>query len=217
MLLISTNLSIALISIRFTSHWLVKEPVTQNPFKLVYQVIKYAIKNKYPRRRSAFTYCEDDLPSRIDFGKSKYGGPFTIEQVEDVKTFLRILSIIMAGGAFCGGIISVYGLNAQIMKVLTDTHHICFTEETYLEIVFYSGAMLIAIHEVILYPLFQKYSPYFNSNCKIGIGVFFQILRLVVLMIIEFSARRSFMIIYGRNTTLKCMLSYDSQSALSST
>ena len=77
--------------------------------------------------------------------------------------------------------------------------------------------MLIAIHEVILYPLFQKYSPYFNSNCKIGIGVFFQILRLVVLMIIEFSARRSFMITYGRNTTLKCMLSDDSQSALSST
>ena len=54
---------------------LLKEPVTQNPFQLVYKVIRYAINNKHPICRSAFTYCEDELPSRIDFGKSKYGGP----------------------------------------------------------------------------------------------------------------------------------------------
>ena len=57
----------------------------------MYQVLKYAIKTKQPQHRSAFSYCEDDLPSRIDFGKSKYGGPFTTEQVEDVKTFLRLI------------------------------------------------------------------------------------------------------------------------------
>ena len=75
------------------SHWLVKEPVTNNPLKLIYQVLKYAVKNKYPRLRSAFTYCEDKPYSRIDLGKNKYGGPFTIEQVEDVKTFFRILAV----------------------------------------------------------------------------------------------------------------------------
>ena len=75
------------------SHWLVKEPVTSNPLKLMYQVLKYAVKNKYPRLRSAFTYWEDKPYSRIDLGKNKYGGPFTIEQVEDVKTFFRILVV----------------------------------------------------------------------------------------------------------------------------
>ena len=75
------------------SHWLVKEPVTNNPLKLIYQVLKYAVKNKYPRLRSAFTYWEDRPYSRIDLGKNKYGGPFTIEQVEDVKTFFRILAV----------------------------------------------------------------------------------------------------------------------------
>ena len=74
-----------------------KEPVTQNPFKLVYSVIRYAIKRKHPECRSAFTYCEDEPPSRIDFGKSKYGGPFTTEQVEDVKTFLRVIFVICIG------------------------------------------------------------------------------------------------------------------------
>ena len=80
-------LSIALILNSFCSHWLIKEPIGQNPFKLVYKVIKYAIRTKCPRCRSAFTYCEDNLPSRVNFGKRKYGGPFTIEQVEDVKHF----------------------------------------------------------------------------------------------------------------------------------
>ena len=75
------------------SHWLVKEPVTSNPLKLIYQVLKYAVKNKYPQLRSAFTYWEDKPYSRIDLGKNKYGGLFTIEQVEDVKTFFRILTV----------------------------------------------------------------------------------------------------------------------------
>ena len=90
-------LSVALSSMLMFNHWLVKEPVTQNPFKLVYSVIRYAIKHKHPECRSAFTYCEDEPPSRIDFGKSKYGGPFTTEQVEDVKTFLRLIHIIFVG------------------------------------------------------------------------------------------------------------------------
>ena len=82
-------MSMALGSMLMFNHWLVKEPVTQNPFRLVYSVVRYAIKHKHPeQRRSAFTFCEDERPSRIDFGKIKFGGPFTTEQVEDVKTFL---------------------------------------------------------------------------------------------------------------------------------
>ena len=56
-----------------------------------YSVVRYAIKHKHPECRSTFTYCEDEPPSRMDFGKSKYGGPCTTEQVEDVKTFLRLI------------------------------------------------------------------------------------------------------------------------------
>ena len=57
----------------------------------MYGVMKYAVKNKHPRLRSAFTFCEDEKLSRIDFGKRKYGGPFTTERVEDVKTLFRII------------------------------------------------------------------------------------------------------------------------------
>ena len=90
---ISVCLTIALIMSFLLNGIFIKEPVVQNPYKLVYRVIKYALQNKHPQRRSAFTFCENELPSRMDFGKSKYGGPFTTEQVEDVKTFLRFHSL----------------------------------------------------------------------------------------------------------------------------
>ena len=68
---------------------------SRNPYKLVYKVIKFAAHHKTLIRRSAFTYCEDELPSRMDLGKEIYGGPFTTEQVEDVKAFLGILQVLL--------------------------------------------------------------------------------------------------------------------------
>ncbi len=69
---------------------------SENPIKLVYKVLAYSYQHKYPERRSAFTYWENDIPSRIDLGKDKYGGPFTYEQVEDVKTFFRLLLLMIS-------------------------------------------------------------------------------------------------------------------------
>ena len=66
-----------------------------NPFKNIYKILKYSWKHKVPERRSAFTYWEEDIPRRIDLGKNKYGGPFTNEEVEDTKTFLRILPLLL--------------------------------------------------------------------------------------------------------------------------
>ena len=55
-------------------------------------LVKFAKDHSNPIRRSAFTYCENELPSRLDLGKEKYGGPFTTEQVENVKAFLGIVA-----------------------------------------------------------------------------------------------------------------------------
>ena len=71
--------------------WLIKEPKSPQSLKIIYQVLKFAKKHKAPVNRSALTYWEEDIPSRINLEKSKYGGPFTTEQVEDVKTILRML------------------------------------------------------------------------------------------------------------------------------
>ena len=50
--------------------WLIVEPSTSNPFKLVAGVLKYAWTHKYPEFRSAFTYHDHMRPSRIDYAKA---------------------------------------------------------------------------------------------------------------------------------------------------
>ena len=61
-----------------------------NTIKTIFKILQYTWMHKYPERRSAFTYWENKEPSRIDFDKQKYGGPFTNEEVEDMKTFFRL-------------------------------------------------------------------------------------------------------------------------------
>ena len=85
-----------------------------NPLKLVRKVISYAVKNKYPRHRSAFTYCENTIPSRIDLAMSKYGGPFAEEEVNDVKTFGKLLLTLPA---FAFGCVMYYGIIIIISSI----------------------------------------------------------------------------------------------------
>ena len=100
----------AILSFCCFKHHLVIEPAQHNnPVKLIWRVIKYAWKHKQPVRRSAFTFGESP-PSRLDLAKERYGGPFTTVQVEDVKSFLYILSILL-------GILG-YGLIDTKSKIL---------------------------------------------------------------------------------------------------
>ena len=78
-------LFVLLLSSYWKRHWFNSEPGHQNPYKIVLKVLNFARKNKYPLQRSAFTYCDDERPSRLDYAKERFGGPFTTEQVEDVK------------------------------------------------------------------------------------------------------------------------------------
>ena len=76
-----------------SNNWLIIEPKSPQSLRPFYQVVKFAAKHNAPLNCSALTYWEEDVPSRMDLGKSRYGGPFTTEQVEDVKTILRLLTI----------------------------------------------------------------------------------------------------------------------------
>ena len=92
-----------------------------HPLKLIYNVLKYAWNHKCPERRSAFTYWEEDIPPRIDLGKSKYGGPFTTEEVEDTKTFFSILLLLLS---LFGFHLSGHGYSTldQIMREQCPSH-----------------------------------------------------------------------------------------------
>ena len=78
--------------------WFSAELRQQNPFKTIIRVLLFARKHKYPIQRSAFTYSSNRRYSRLDFAKEIFGGPFTTEQVEDTKSFFKILAVLLALG-----------------------------------------------------------------------------------------------------------------------
>lgn len=91
-------LSVLYCLVRCKQHWFLIEPGQVNPYKLVYQVTDFAHRHRTPLNRSAFTYCEDEWPTRLDLGKQKYGGTYMTGEVEDVKTFYGMLKVLLALG-----------------------------------------------------------------------------------------------------------------------
>ena len=86
---------------RCKQQWFHNEPVSRhNPYKVVFQVINFVRKHKPLMQYSASTIngSADHRLSRFDYAKQCYGGPFTTEQVEDVKSFLKIVLVLLSLG-----------------------------------------------------------------------------------------------------------------------
>ena len=84
----------------FTDKWLFKAKRRENPLRLIFGVLSFAatVKRQPPRYRRSFRYGEGRLP-RIELAKMEFDGKYSSEEVEDVKTFVRLLSIIICLGA----------------------------------------------------------------------------------------------------------------------
>ena len=107
--------------------WLIidSEPKSPQSLKIIYRVLKFAAKHKAHLNRSALTDWEEDIPSRIDLGKSKYGGPFTTEQVEDVKTIVHLLVVSLPIFIVCMSLtFRINGLSLNISEMDSFTSEI---------------------------------------------------------------------------------------------
>ena len=143
-----------------------------NPYKIVFKVLKYSIQNNHNRRqRSAFTYWGKE-PSRIDLAKERYGGSFTHEQVENVKTFLRILAVMIALLPLFISSASFPNMVSSMSKQFKDSnngqqidirHFLLFSSYN----VF---LVLIPLFELVILPLFPKLE-YFLINPLRGLGL----------------------------------------------
>lgn len=107
-------------------------PVGYSPIVPIAKVLKFAAKNKHAIRRSAMTYWEDEVPSRLDLAKDKYGGPFTTEQVEDTKTFFQLCVLLLCGYGYSiiqdpGSLQESFDYVPPVLNVLLTEHSANFT------------------------------------------------------------------------------------------
>ena len=143
-----------------------------NVYTIVCQVLKFSVGAKHSlRQRSAFTYWGKE-PSRIDLAKERYGGSFTHEDVETVKTFLRILAILAALSPFL--IASnpfINGISSFVSQFSNGNDDLDGNASF---VVWFIGdniiLLLVPLFELVILPLFPKLE-YFLMNPLRGLGL----------------------------------------------
>ena len=157
--IITTILVILLMVGKWKRHWFYKEPVRDNPYITVYKVLDFARKHKYPLQRSAFTYCDNYIPSRLDFAKERYGGPFSTEQVESVKTLARILIILFSIGSLFHSKVPASYFVFPLFSLHALHYHkyigndFCAGDHAW-QVIIGSGSLMNMLSEFILFPLY---------------------------------------------------------------
>ena len=164
------SLSVVLITDCLFHKWLDVHFKRNNPFKTIFQVLNYAHKTKYPEHRSALTYFDEEEPSRLDYGKHKFGGPFTEEEVEDVKTVLRLMPLFISPfGAFVAFNLIVSTDHFEVHLISTTAQNFECVDNLQIIIYYSIAVLLIPVYQFIVYPLLHKHIP--SLLKRIGAGL----------------------------------------------
>ena len=179
-----------------------------NPYKIVFKVLKFSLKTSDTRRqhRSAFTYWGEE-PSRMDLAKERYGGCFTHEEVENVKTFLRIAVVLVT---FSPLILSFFflfrlpnftaqfkdGSNGNASDAVWDLSNVV------------PLFVLVPLFELVILPLFPKLE-YFMINPLRGLGLAYIliILSVVSVFLIDLIGR---LVADNNNSIVPCFFMWES-------
>ena len=162
-------LSVAVSLNTYFSNRFPTDRIKGNPYSTIFNVLSYAVRHKSPKQRSAFTYSEQRQPKRIDYAKHKYGGPFSLEAVEDVKTFLRILTILCALFGFYIAYPSVRDFMPTIMRQFKGGATFLDGFGSYLlwqilDVI--PAGILIPLFELVVIPLFPKLEFYIMNPLR---------------------------------------------------
>ena len=190
-------ISLSLCVVHYRKVYFLLEPAGTNPYKLVYKVTKFVHQHRVPLRRSAFTYCTEELPSRMDVGKHKYGGPFTTKQVEDVKAFWGILKVVLSiGPAFllqtvAQSTLPAFAKHSKMFIDKNSTNHHQFHLEGVARYILISNGLLSPLLVVICIPLYlrlirQRIRYYIPGILKrIGLAIVVMVLSLVCTFVMD--------------------------------
>ena len=123
----------------------------------------------------------------LDLGKEKYGGPFTTEQVEDVKAFYGILKVL-----FSFGVVFFLGFAAdstlQYFERVSTLH-----SSPVLQILIHKGllsplliSICIPLYLCLLRPFISRYVP--GMLKRMGLGMILALLSLLATLFMDTAA-----------------------------
>ena len=165
LMIIFLCLSSVLITDCVCHKWLDIHYKSSSPFKTIFKVLDYARKTKYPEHRSAFTYIDEEEPSRLDYGKHKFGGPFTEEEVEDVKTIFRLLPLFVS---IFGAFITIKMISTKNLFQQTSSSSFESADLQYI-IAMMLPILLIPAYRLIVFPLLHNRIP--SLIKRVGAGL----------------------------------------------
>ena len=162
---------------------LTTEPVSHiNPVKHIFKVLNYARHHSQPVFRSTFTYGE--VPSRLDLAKNRYGGPFTTEEVEDVKTFGRILLVLTSLFGLLLLPNTLWSFEAYFFHDNSD-ENINYSYQV--DVQYILPVLLIPVHMLIIRPFFNRYTYRISILKKMGVGILLVVMSLGLMTSVDVS------------------------------
>jgi peptide/histidine transporter 3/4 len=185
-------LTIALVLDFLFHSCLTKEQPTGKPLSLIFNVIKFSVKHRHSFRSEI--QCE--TPSKLNIAKRIYGGPFTSQEVEDVKSMLRIITLIAICSIVCAAIIPVEYATKKIERNLMKWSESkgltgCYERlSVYYNDYFFTIGIVI-LYEFIVYPIFHRCLPRLKITNRFLLGIVLFLLRILALIGIEIAVYRT--------------------------
>ena len=206
-LAIAFFLTIVLCSDFLLHDWLVKEQVITNRFSLIPRVISYALKN---RKLKHMVTVNNQAPSSLDVAKQTYGGPFTPQQVEDVKMFLQLLKLVALCTFICCGISLVEYAKQKIERHLQEwegNYNLasCYNRLTIRYTDYLIAIAVVVLYEFLMYPFFNHCLPKIGIERKFLLGAVLFLMRILALLSIEIVVFADDGVFIDKNSTGICI------------
>ncbi len=206
-------LSVALCLDSLFNHWLFKECANRISLNLVYKIVKFLIKHKHG------LVINQETVSRFDAAKHMHGGPFTNQQVEDVKSILHIILLIAVCTIVVGGITPIEYATQKLQHTMQGLSYKQGVIDCYEGLsIWYNDywfvIALVTLYEFIIYPLHIRCFAKIKITSRFILGTVLFLLHIITLLIIEITTYYYGEIKTNTNST-KCIFTTDDKNAMS--
>lgn len=209
-------LTLAIGSDFLLKHWLDKDSVIRgkNPLYLISKVVCFTIRSRRKQLFPSHVQQQQGLLRTFDIAKRVYAGPFTHEQVEDVKTFFRVLLVIAVFMITCSGLPTVNNICDKLVQHLRNwpkgtSLRRCYEQLSVYYVNYTFLLMVFVVYQIIVYPFFHACIPKVKITTRFFCSVLLFLAGVLSLLGIE-----SVAYVYQNQNTSKCIYQTDNDHDL---